>query len=54
MFGCSLSQILGKAFVSCPWSDHELISIHQHLPPQARKQLKEVGWTKGIELWVLR
>ena len=21
-----------------------------HLPPQARKQLKEVGWTKGIEL----
>jgi hypothetical protein len=27
-----------------------LMSIHEHLPPQARKQLKEVGWTKGIEL----
>jgi len=26
------------------------MSIHEHLPPQARKQLKEVGWTKGIEL----
>ena len=24
--------------------------IHEHLPPQARKQLKEVGWAKGIEL----
>jgi hypothetical protein len=27
-----------------------LMSIHEHLPPQARKELKEVGWTKGIEL----
>jgi len=27
-----------------------LMSIHEHLPPQARKQLKEVGWTKGLEL----
>ncbi len=27
-----------------------LMSIHEHLPPQARKQLKEIGWTKGIEL----
>ena len=26
------------------------MSIHEHLPPQARKQLKEVGWAKGIEL----
>ena len=25
------------------------MSIHEHLPPQARKQLKEVGWTKGLE-----
>ena len=22
----------------------------EHLPPQARKQLKQVGWAKGIEL----
>ena len=26
------------------------MSIHEHLPPQARKELKEVGWTKGPEL----
>jgi len=26
------------------------MSIHEHLPPQARKELKEVGWTKGLEL----
>ena len=25
------------------------MSIHEHLPPQARKDLK-VGWTKGLEL----
>jgi hypothetical protein len=27
-----------------------LMSIHEHLPPQVRKELKEVGWTKGVEL----
>jgi hypothetical protein len=26
------------------------MSIHEHLSPQARKELKEVGWTKGLEL----
>jgi len=26
------------------------MSIHEHLPPQARKELKEVGWTKGLKL----
>jgi len=26
------------------------MSIHEHLPPQARRELKLVGWTKGIEL----
>ncbi len=26
------------------------MSIHDHLPPQARKDLKEIGWTKGREL----
>ena len=26
------------------------MSIHQHLPPQARKQLKELGWAEGLEL----
>ena len=27
-----------------------LMSIHEHLPPQARKELKKVGWAKGVEL----
>ena len=27
-----------------------LMSIHEHLPPQARKELKKIGWAKGIEL----
>jgi hypothetical protein len=26
------------------------MSIHEHLPPQVRKELKEVGWRKGLEL----
>jgi len=26
------------------------MSIHEYLPPQARKQLKDVGWARGIEL----
>src|SRR5213079_2045667 len=27
-----------------------LMSIHEHLPPQMRRELKQVGWTKGLEL----
>ena len=26
------------------------MSIHEHLPPEAKRKLKEVGWTKGLEL----
>jgi 5-methylcytosine-specific restriction endonuclease McrA len=26
------------------------MSIHEHLPLQAREDLTEVGWTKGLEL----
>jgi len=26
------------------------MSIHEHLPPQARRDVKEIGWTKGWEL----
>ena len=26
------------------------MSIHEHLPLQAKKELKEIGWTKGREL----
>jgi hypothetical protein len=27
-----------------------LMSIHEQLPPQVRRELKDVGWTKGLEL----
>jgi len=27
--------------------------FHEHLPPQARRQMKEVGWAKGVELAML-
>ena len=26
------------------------MSIHENLPPQARQQLSEIGWTKGLDL----
>jgi hypothetical protein len=26
------------------------MSTHEHMPPQARKDLKKLGWAKGIEL----
>src|SRR5438270_13756411 len=26
------------------------MSIHEHLPPHARKELQQVGWAKGLEL----
>ncbi len=31
-------------------SVYYLIMIHEHLPPQARRELKQVGWSKGVEL----
>src|SRR5881397_3843677 len=27
-----------------------MMSIHEHLPPQVKRELKQVGWTKGLEL----
>jgi hypothetical protein len=27
-----------------------LMSIHEHLPPEAKRELKAVGWTKGMAL----
>jgi hypothetical protein len=26
------------------------MSIHEHLPPEVKRELKQVGWTKGLEL----
>jgi len=46
----SFDEFLERRFPGSRRKAYYLMSIHEHLPPQARKQLKEVGWTKGIEL----
>ena len=46
----SFDDFLGKKFPDSRRKAYYLMSIHEHLPPQARKQLTKVGWAKGIEL----
>jgi len=43
-------EFLERRFPESRRKAYYLMSIHEHLPPQARKQLKEVGWTKALEL----
>ena len=46
----SFDEFLERRFPESRRKAYYLMSIHEHLPPQARRELKEVGWTKGIEL----
>jgi len=46
----SFDEFLGRRFPESRRKAYYLMLIHEHLPPQARKELKEVGWTKGLEL----
>jgi hypothetical protein len=46
----SFDEFLERRFPGSRRKAYYLMSIHEHLPPQARKQLKKVGWTKGLEL----
>jgi hypothetical protein len=46
----SFDDFLEKRFPESRRKAYYLMSIHEHLPPEARKDLKEVGWTKGLEL----
>ena len=46
----SFDELLTRRFPESRRKAYYLMSIHEHLPPQARKDLKEVGWTKGLEL----
>ena len=46
----SFDEFLERRFPGSRRKAYYLISIHEYLPPQARKQLKEVGWAKGLEL----
>ena len=46
----SFDEFLERRFPESRRKAYYLMSIHEHLPPQARKQLKELGWAKGLEL----
>ena len=46
----SFDEFLERRFPESRRKAYYLMSIHEHLPAQARKELKEVGWTKGLEL----
>jgi hypothetical protein len=46
----SFDEFLARRFPESRRKAYYLMSIHEHLPPQARKDLREVGWTKGLEL----
>jgi hypothetical protein len=43
-------EFLRRRFPESRRKEDYLMSIHEHLPPQARREPKEVGWTKGLEL----
>ncbi len=46
----SFDDFLERRFPESRRKAYYLMSIHEHLPPQATRELKEVGWTKGLEL----
>ena len=46
----SFDDFLARRFPESRRKAYYLMSIHEHLPPEARKDLKTVGWTKGLEL----
>jgi hypothetical protein len=46
----SFDEFLERRFPESRRKAYYLMSIHENLPPQARKELKNVGWTKGREL----
>jgi hypothetical protein len=46
----SFDDFLENRFPGSRRKAYYFMSIHEHLPPQARRELKQVGWTKGIEL----
>jgi len=49
----SFDDFLERRFPESRRKAYYLMSIHEHLPPQVRKELKQVGWTKGRELAML-
>src|SRR5438067_4745061 len=46
----SFDEFLERRFPESRRKAYYLMSIHEHLPPEARRELKAIGWTKGLEL----
>src|SRR3989475_8281117 len=46
----SFDAFLERRFPESRRKAYYLMSIHEHLPPEARRELKAIGWTKGLEL----
>jgi hypothetical protein len=46
----SFDEFLKRRFPESRRKAYYLMSIHEHLPARARHELKQVGWTKGLEL----
>ena len=46
----SFDEFLERRFPESRRKAYYLMSIHEQLPPQVRKELTQVGWTKGLEL----
>jgi len=46
----SFDEFLERRFPESRRKAYYLMSIHEHLPPLVKKDLKAVGWAKGIEL----
>jgi hypothetical protein len=46
----SFDEFLERRFSGSRRKAYYLMSIHENLPPEARKELKELGWAKGLEL----
>src|SRR5439155_10718744 len=46
----SFDEFLERRFPDSRRKAYYLMSIYEHLPPQIRRELKQVGWTKAAEL----
>jgi len=46
----SFEDFLARRFPESRRKAYYLMSIHENLPPQARKELEKLGWAKGVEL----
>jgi hypothetical protein len=46
----SFDEFLERRFPESRRKAYYLMSIHEHLPPQVKRNLGHLGWTKGVEL----